>query len=350
MIMKNYKFNELAVLRINLDKLRFFSTHTVRSRQAVNIEHIDNYISNINNNDDEVVPINPWFVTGFTDAEGSFMIHLEKNKDKWRVRPTFQIKLDIRDLSLLEEIKIYFNNTGSINTSNKECVYKVRSLKDISIIISHFDKYNLITQKKADFELFKLIINKLNSQEHLSYEVGATVLQEIISIRASMNLGLSSSVKEDFPHIIPVIRPLIENMVIPHPEWMAGFVSGEGSFSVYTTSDDKYVSLSFRVSQHNKDKQLLKSFVDFFGCGGFNYHNKGNKAVIFVTRKFEDINDKIIPLFNEYKIKGVKYKDFKDWSLVAKMIESKSHLTTNGYKEICKIKENMNSYRKSSVN
>ena len=127
-----------------------------------------------------------------------------------------------------------------------------------------------------------------------------------------MNLGLSSSVKEDFPHIIPVIRPLIENMVIPHPEWMAGFVSGEGSFSVYTTSDDKYVSLSFRVSQHNKDKQLLKSFVDFFGCGGFNYHNKGNKAVIFVTRKFEDINDKIIPLFNEYKIKGVKYKDFKD--------------------------------------
>uniref|UniRef100_UPI0030E4A717 NADH dehydrogenase subunit 2 n=1 Tax=Ophiocordyceps sobolifera TaxID=94213 RepID=UPI0030E4A717 len=33
--------------------------------------------------------INPWFITGFTDAEGSFMIHLEKNKDKWRVRPTF---------------------------------------------------------------------------------------------------------------------------------------------------------------------------------------------------------------------------------------------------------------------
>lgn len=54
--------------------------------------------------------INPWFITGFTDAEGSFMIHLEKNKDKWRVRPTFQIKLNIKDLSLLEMIKIYFNH------------------------------------------------------------------------------------------------------------------------------------------------------------------------------------------------------------------------------------------------
>lgn len=102
-----------------------------------------------------------------------------------------------------------------------------------------------------------------------------------------MNLGLSSSVKNNFPHIIPVVRPLIENMVVPHPDWMAGFVSGEGSFSVV---GDKFISLSFRVSQHNKDEQLLKSFVDFFGCGNFNYHNKEKKAVIFVVRKFEDIN------------------------------------------------------------
>lgn len=157
-----------------------------------------------------------------------------------------------------------------------------------------------------------------------------------------MNLGLSSSVKNNFPHITPVVRPLIENKVVTHPDWMAGFVSGEGSFSVV---EDKYISLSFRVSQHNKDKQLLKSFVDFFGCGNFYYHNKEKKAVNFVVRKFEDINSKIIPFFNKYSIKGVKYKDFKDWSEAAKLIESKNHLTSEGYKQICKIKENMNLYR-----
>nr|YP_010893082.1 hypothetical protein Q6C72_mgp13 [Paraisaria heteropoda]WJR82520.1 hypothetical protein [Paraisaria heteropoda] len=138
-----------------------------------------------------------------------------------------------------------------------------------------------------------------------------------------MNLGLSSSVKNNFPHIIPVVRPLIENMVVPHPDWMAGFVSGEGSFSVV---EDKYISLSFRVSQHNKDKQLLKSFVAFFclACAGnFYYHNKEKKAVIFVVRKFEDINSKIIPFFNKYRIKGVKYKYFKAWSEAAKLIEKK---------------------------
>jgi len=73
-------------------------------------------------------------------------------------------------------------------------------------------------------------------------------------------------------------------MTVPHPEWMAGFVSGEGSFSVLA---DKSVSLSFRISQHTKDQQLLKSFVDYFGCGNFNYHNKDKKAVIFFVRKYQ---------------------------------------------------------------
>nr|YP_010044467.1 NADH dehydrogenase subunit 2 [Tolypocladium guangdongense]QPF24412.1 NADH dehydrogenase subunit 2 [Tolypocladium guangdongense] len=309
--------------------------------KTYSIIFINNYTTNIKNNNNKL--INPWFITGFTDAEGSFMIHLEKNKDKWRVRPTFQIKLYIRDLFLLEIIKVYFNNAGSINISNKECVYKVRSLKEVAIIISHFNEYGLITQKKADFELFKLIINKLNNQEHLASEG----LQEIISICASMNLGLSSSVKNSFPNIIPVVRPLIENMVVPHPEWMAGFVSGEGSFSIHTASqlEDKSVSLSFRVSQHSKDEQLLKSFVDYFDCGNFNYHDKEKKAVIFVVRKFGDINNKIIPFFNKYKIIGVKCKDFIDLSEVARIMESKNHLTLEGYKKIRKIKENMNSYR-----
>jgi NADH-ubiquinone oxidoreductase chain 2 len=286
--------------------------------------------------------IHPWFITGFTDAEGSFMIHLEKNNDKWRIRPTFQIKLNERDLSLLQKIKAYFNEVGNININNYECTYKVRSLKDIEIIISHFDKYFLITQKRADFELFKEIINKLNNREHLELKG----LHEIICIIASMNKGLSLSVKTEFSNIKPVVRPLIENTSVPHPEWMAGFVSGEGSFSVV---GDKSVSLSFRVSQHDKDQELLKSFVQFFDCGYFNYHNKEKKAGVFIVRKFKDINSVIIPFFNEYNIQGVKNEDFKDWSKVAKILslaqESKNSLTIEEQEQILNIKQNMNSYR-----
>lgn len=47
-------------------------------------------------------------------------------------------------------------------------------------------------------------------------------------------------------------------------------------------------------------------------------------------------------------IKGVKHKDFLDWSEVAKLLESRDHLVLEGcfaLNKIRKIKENMNSYR-----
>nr|YP_009687841.1 NADH dehydrogenase subunit 2 [Fusarium bambusae]QDX17429.1 NADH dehydrogenase subunit 2 [Fusarium bambusae] len=290
--------------------------------------------------------IHPWFITGFTDAEGSFMVHLEKNQDKWRVRPRFQIKLDIRDLSLLKEIKAYFNHIGSINISNKECVYKVRSLNEVAIIISHFDEYNLMSEKRADFDLFKLIVNILNNQEQHLTSQG---LEEIVNIGFSMNLAQSSLVRDNFSNIIPVARPpLAKNRTIPHPEWIAGFVSGKGSFSIYASqSVNKPVSLSFRVFHYElraKDEELLKLLSYFFNCGNLNYH-EDKKAVIFVIRKFEYINHKIIPFFYKYKVKGIKCKDFKDWSEAAKIIESKNHLTQGGHNEIRRIRKNMNSYR-----
>jgi hypothetical protein len=90
----------------------------------------------------------------------------------------------------------------------------IRSLDHILKIITHFSNYPLITQKKADFILFKQIIDKIVKGEHLS----AKGLQEIVNIKASLNLGLSDSFKTIFPNTLPVTRPLIENITIAHPE------------------------------------------------------------------------------------------------------------------------------------
>lgn len=122
---------------------------------------------------------------------------------------------------------------------------------------------------------------------------------------------------------------------------MAGFVSGE-SFGCFSISMGKYgkgkldsVSLSFRVSQHLRDELLLRSFIPFFGCGIFNYHNGSSKYLgvdflglpssssssssgakqgvgVFIVRKFADISDKILPFFKYHKIQGIKGKDFED--------------------------------------
>ena len=54
---------------------------------------------------------NPWFVTGFSDAEGCFTIKTQYNlklKTKWRIRPVFSITLNKKDLKILKIIQNYF--------------------------------------------------------------------------------------------------------------------------------------------------------------------------------------------------------------------------------------------------
>lgn len=292
--------------------------------------------------------ISPWFITGFTDAEGCFNVGLQKNPNgKFYVRPLFRIKVHSRDSLLLLRIKNYFGGIGNIYTNSKDSNYTVRSLDEILKIILHFDNYPLITKKKSDYILFKQIIQKIVEGEHLS----AKGLQEIVNIRSSINLGLSDSLKTIFPNTVPVVRPEIANITIPHPEWMAGFVTGEGCFLVHMSKYGKGkldgVSLSFKVSQHLRDELLLRSFISFFGCGLFNYHSGKSKngSGVFIVRKFGDISEKIVPFFKEHMIEGIKREDFEDWYKVVELVKSKAHLTEDGVKKIREIKSGMNTLR-----
>lgn len=295
----------------------------------------------------KINPISPWFISGYSDAEGCFNVGFQKNPNgKFYVRPSFQIKVHSRDNLLLMQIRDYLGGIGNIYTNTKDSKFTVRSLEDILKIITHFDNYPLITQKKADFMLFKQIILKIVEGEHLS----AKGLQEIVNIRASMNLGISASLHTIFPNTVPVTRPLIENTAVPHPEWMAGFVTGEGCFLIQMAKygKDKLdgVSLSFKVSQHLRDELLLRSFISFFGCGLFNYHgSKNRKSGVFIVRKFADISDKILPFFKNHEIRGIKREDFEDWSKVVELIRAKAHLTEAGVEKIRGIKSGMNRLR-----
>jgi len=51
-------------------------------------------------------------------------------------------------------------------------------------------------------------VETMNRKEHLSIEG----LYKILSLRASMNLGLSPLLKTTFPDIIPTPRPIIESV------------------------------------------------------------------------------------------------------------------------------------------
>ncbi len=82
-----------------------------------------------------------------------------------------------------------------------------------------------------------MVFELINRGEHLTHEG----LQQIVNLRASMNLGLSDELKEAFPDVKPVLRPLIVDQKIQDPNWVAGFVSGENNKINVTTENTDLV-------------------------------------------------------------------------------------------------------------
>ena len=107
------------------------------------------------------------------------------------------------------------------------------------------------------------------------------------------------------------------------------------------------ILLTFIITQHSRDEKLMKSLVNYLGCG---YYNKRSNSEIgdFQCGKFLDNYEKIIPFFQRYKIIGAKAQDFQYWCHVAELIKNKAHLTPEGLYEIIKIKSRMNTQRSDS--
>lgn len=247
---------------------------------------------------------------------------------------------------MLLQIQNYFG-VGQVYSSKAESSqYRVESVKQLEIIIKHFDSYGLITQKWADYQLFKKGIELLKDKKHLTKEG----LDKLIAIKASLNLGLSNELKTAFPKVVPVSRPIVSNQNIPDPNWIAGFTSAEGCFIVNikqskTNSLGYQTILRFQITQHTRDRFLLTNIINYLGCG--HLHGSENFQFLnFVVHKLSDIFEKIVPFFVKYPILGVKSNDFSDFIQVAELMKEKSHLNQEGLDQIRKIKAGMNKGRK----
>jgi len=297
---------------------------------------------------DSQIKLNPYWITGFCDAESSFVITLQENvkyKTGWKVEARFQIGLHEKDLGILELIQSYFGVGTIVKQGKNNVEYRVSRSQDLSKILDHFDKYPLITQKNGDFILFKQAIALINNKEHLTTEG----FKKLVAIRASLNLGLSEKLKKAFPTIVPVPRPLVVDQVIKDPYWVAGFVSGDGCFliGIYKSPSAKRqetVGLVFKISQDSRDEQLMESLVSYFGAG--NVYKDSGEVLSFKIAKFVDLTNIVIPFFDKFPIVGVKSKDFEDFKQVAELIKNKVHLTPEGLEKIRLIKAGINRGRK----
>ena len=301
------------------------------------------------NNNNIKLTIDPNFFSGFADAEGSFVLSITKSNNVssgWVIKPRFQIHLHKKDLFILEAIQNFFG-VGKIYKRDINAVeFRVFSIKELKVILEHFDKFPLLSQKYADFILFKEAYELIVNKEHLT----AKGLRKIISIRASINNGLSEQLKNAFSDITYISKPVKENISIYNPQWLAGFTSGEGSFGVKirnanTNGNTKaYVELIFQINQHVRDTQLLNCIAKYLNCGKIYKHSA--KAEVLRVSKTLDLIENIIPFFVKYPILGIKALDFKDFCSILDLTLNKEHHTEEGLNKIIDIKANINTGRK----
>ena len=101
----------------------------------------------------------------------------------------------------MEILRASLGGVVSIYKGSKDTLqYRVSSVKDLTMIIDHFNKYPLLTQKQADYILFKQAMELILRGEHLTVEGFRT----IVSIRASINNGLSDELKFNLSRHYPI--------------------------------------------------------------------------------------------------------------------------------------------------
>lgn len=128
---------------------------------------------------------------------------------------SFTIGLGKKDQALLELVKSYFGvgviyDTHSANVSQ----FRVQLVKDLDVIIKHFEKYPLVSKKREDYILFREVLEIIKSKDHLT----SKGFIKLLSLKNSMNLGLSLELKQKFPDLEQIARTEVKGIVVHNPQ------------------------------------------------------------------------------------------------------------------------------------
>lgn len=204
--------------------------------------------------------IDPWFITGFTDGEGCFNIHILKSSSNligWQVQARFIIEVNIKDIDLIYKIQKFFSGIGSVSIRKNVANYSIQGIKDITNIVNHFNKYPLQSCKQIDYTLWKNCIKIMLNKKHLTRQG----LEQVVSYKNAMNFGQSEKFKLHFPNAAKFDRPLIEvnnELLVQrlNPFWITGFIAAEGSFHITFPKKAKQMRARFSIGLNQRDNGL----------------------------------------------------------------------------------------------
>ncbi len=135
------------------------------------------------------------------------------------------------------------------------------------------------------------------------------------------------------------------------PDWVVGFVDGEGCFHV---SIQRHPSMAigyqvlpeFVVVQHRRDIQVLYALKRFFRCGVVRPNHEDRYA--YRVRRLECL-ERICDFFLQHPLKTRKNIEMRRFRKIVLLMKKGRHRTREGLLEIIEIAAQMNSANRPAL-
>ena len=129
--------------------------------------------------------------------------------------------------------------------------------------------------------------------------------------------------------------------------YIAGYVDGEGSFSVSVQRNSTcrvgfQLVPEFHVSQNSDRAQVLELIRDRLGCGYIKPNSKRDRALVFVVRERQALLERVIPFFERVPLLSSKQADFGKFAHIVRGMALGHHLTLAGFGELLEVALSMN--------
>lgn len=174
------------------------------------------------------------------------------------------------------------------------------------------------------------------------------------------------------------IRKNLYDTISYSPDYITGFIDGEGCFTVriqrQLDTNLKYrIRVAFEISQEASSSHVIYAIKNYFNCGYITYYARPKKEldnlkliagttkqfkddkdffllsdkdyfkyVKFETKNTKDIYEQIIPHFKKYHLKTTKLLNFIIFNEIIEKIYKKEHLTIKGFLECVDLAYSMN--------